>query len=488
MAVTPQAPYRVVVTGIGAITPVGSGADGLWAGVKRGESAVRALTRFDPSPFRSHLAAEVDDFDPFDYLETKRAKRLDRYSQFAVAASVQAVDDAGLARDGLPEGMGCYLGSALGGVAFAEEQHNAYVQGGARAVDPSLALAVFGGAAPCNVAIDLGLRGPSLSSSNSCASGANAIGEAFRLIRSGTVETMLAGGAEVPLSPLSYGAFALIRAMSTANDSPSRASRPFDAGRDGFVMGEGAAMLVLERLDAAQRRGARIYAEILGYATTNDAYNMLAPRPDGSEAARSVSLALADAGRPPSAVDYVNAHASATPIGDRAEAAALRTALGDYAPGVPVSATKGLYGHPLGAAGAIEAAISALAITHRFLPGTTNLEEPDADAGLCFVGPAGLAASPQTVLSTSFGLFKISAAIPVCPRPALFEISVSPRAPFSTAARISPWATPTSPKPPTMTVIPSFSPASASPAELAILSIIRRPGSPARRLPRVQRK
>ena len=403
---------RVGITGIGAVTAIGHGVEGLWRGVRRGRSAVRPLTAFDAGPFRSRLAAEIDDFDPCDYLGARSARRLDRFSQLAVAASLQAVADAGLSGETCwRQTAGASIGSALGGVGFAEQQHDAYLRRGLSGVNPSLALAVFGGAAPSNVAIELGLRGPSLSNSNSCASGAVAIGEASRLIRDGQAPIMLAGGAEAPLAPLTFGAFALIKAMSTANDRPERASRPFDAARDGFVLGEGAAVLVLEDLDRARGRGARVYAEVRGYGSTNDAHHMLAPLADGREAARAIRLALADAGVEPDEVEYVNAHASATPIGDRAEAAAIRRALGDHGARVPVSGTKGLYGHPLGASGAIEAAICALAIDRGLLPGTTNLSEPDPDIALNLIPPAGLSRSPHVVLNTAFGFGGINSAL-----------------------------------------------------------------------------
>ncbi len=403
---------RVAVTGIGAVTPVGSRVDGLWSGVRRGQSAVRTLTRFDPSPFRSHLAAEIDDFDPLDYLDARRARRLDRFAQLAVAASLQAVQDADLDLDeALRDAAGVYLGSALGGIAFGEQQHAAYVARGPSAVDPSLALAVFAGAAPSNVSIQLRLRGPSLANANSCASGAIAIGEAFRLVRQGEAPVMLAGGAEAPLAPLTFGSFALLKAMSTANTTPALASRPFDMCRDGFVMAEGAAVLVLEDLHRARSRGAHVYAEVLGYATTNDAYGMFAPLPSGEQACRAIARALQDANLKPDALDYVNAHASSTPMGDRTEALAIRRALGQSADTVPVSGTKGLYGHPLGASGAIEAAICALSIDRGFLPGSTNLQEPEPEAGLSLVPAKGIECRPRYVLSTSFGFGGINAAL-----------------------------------------------------------------------------
>jgi 3-oxoacyl-[acyl-carrier-protein] synthase II len=403
---------RVVITGIGALTPVGSGVEGLWAGVRRGRSAVRRLTRFDPGPFRSQLAAEIDDFDPHAYVEPRRVRRVDRFSQLAIAASLQALDDARLApHSSQLERAGCYIGSALGGIAFAEQQHQVFLESGASAVNPSLALSVFGGAGPSNVAIDLGLHGPCLANSNSCASGLIAIGEAFRTVRDGDTSLMLAGGVEAPLAPLTFGSFALIKAMSTSNADACHACRPFDAERDGFVMGEGAAMLVLEELEHAREREVRIYAEVRGYGMTNDAHQMLAPLPNGAEAARAMRMALAEAGIPPEQVDYVNAHASSTPIGDRAEARAIQCALGEHATRVPVSGTKGLYGHPLGASGAIESAICALAISRGWLPGTTNLRRPDADNPLNLIGADGLRQRPRTVINNAFGFGGINAAL-----------------------------------------------------------------------------
>ena len=407
-----RARQRVVITGIGAITPIGSGVNGLWSGVLRGVSAVRRVTRFDPSPFRSRLAAEIDDFDPHAYLEPRRAKRLDRFSQLAVAASLQALADARLTPHSAPLACaGCCIGSALGGVAFAEEQHQAYISRGIGEVSPSLALSVFGGAAPSNVAIDVGLRGPTLANSNSCASGAIAIGEAFRLVRDGHAPLMLAGGIEAPLAPLTFGSFALIKAMSTAEDEPCRASRPFDAERDGFVMGEGAAMIVLESREHALARRAEVYAEIRGFGVTTDAYQMLAPLPNGTEAARAMRLALDEAALEPPSVDYVNAHASSTPVGDRAEVCAIQCALGEQASRVAVSGTKGLYGHPLGASGAIETAICALAISRGHLPGTTNLRRADDDNPLNLIGQAGFDQQPRVVMNNAFGFGGINAAL-----------------------------------------------------------------------------
>jgi 3-oxoacyl-[acyl-carrier-protein] synthase II len=402
---------RVVVTGIGALTPVGHGAAGLWEGVLRGESAVRCIDRFDPSPFPSHIAAQIDDFVAADHLDVRRARRLDRFSQLAVASARMAVEDARLpTANGRADRVGIWIGSALGGVAFAEEQHAGFVASGVRGVAPTLALAVFGGAGASNVAIDLGVTGPAVGNANSCASGAVAIGQAFHAIRDGLVDAALAGGAEAPLAPLTFGAFAMIRVLSHRNDDPAGASRPFDVDRDGFVMGEGAAMLVLEEREAALRRGAELLGELLGFGESNDAYHMTAPRPDGIQAARAISLALADADVGPESIGYVNAHASSTQLNEPAEAAALHAALGPHAASVPVSGTKGLYGHPLGASGAIEAAISVLALHHGVLPGTCNLRRPDPAIDLDLLTDARPVRT-DVALSTSFGFGGMNAAL-----------------------------------------------------------------------------
>lgn len=403
---------RVVISGVGAITPIGTSVDGLWAGLRMQRSAVSTLTRFDPSLFRSHIAAEVRDFDPNDFLERKRAKRLDRFGQFAVAAARLALDDAAIdlaVED--REQVGAMMGTALGGVGYAEEQAGLFYRGGVRDVDPILALTVFGGAASCNIAIELGVQGPNSTNAMSCASGTIAIGEAFREIRDGYADVMLCGGAEAPLWPLCYGAFAIIRAMSTRNDDPSSASRPFDRDRDGFVMGEGAAVLVLEERTRALARGARIYGEVLGFGVSNDAYHMTAPRPDGSQAARSMRRALDDAGVEPHEIGYVNAHGSSTPLNDATETLAIKKVFGEHAYRVQVSGTKGYYGHALGASGAIEAAICALAMANDWLPPTVNLATPDAECDLDYIPGDGRQARPELLLSNSFGFGGINAAL-----------------------------------------------------------------------------
>jgi 3-oxoacyl-[acyl-carrier-protein] synthase II len=411
----------VWITGIGVVSPIGSGRDAFWAGVRAGVSPVRRIDRFDPSPFRSRVAAQIDDFDPLDHMDARTARQLDRFSQFGLAAGRQALDDAGLggAADGGADGVdrerfGIYLGSALGGIAYAEHQHERFMERGIRSVAPNLALAVFGGAAPANLGIALGLRGPILSTANSCASGAVALGEALRAIRDGSIDAAIAGGAEVPLSPLAFGAFDIIRALSSgSNDEPSEAARPFDADRDGFDMGEGVGLLVLEAEDVARRRGAKPYAELVGYGATSDAHHMVQPRADGREAARAISLALADAGVGADEIDYVNAHASSTPLGDVAEARAISQALNGKAAAVPVSGTKALYGHPLGASSALEAAICAMAIRDGWAPGTANLASIDPEIGALLPGLLrdGRSGTYDHVLSTSFGFGGLNAAL-----------------------------------------------------------------------------
>ena len=403
---------RVVITGIGTVTPIGTGVEGFWDGLRAKRSVVGTVTRFDPEPFRTKIAAEVRDFRPQDFLEERRVKRLDRCSQFTLAAARLALADSelDLAKEDR-ERIGAMMGSALGGVSHAEAQHANYIRGGIRAVDPGLALTVFTGAASCNLAIECGLQGPNSTNGMSCASGAMALGDAFRAIRRGEADVMLACGAEAPLAPLTFGAFSIIRAMSTRNDDPTGASRPFDSGRDGFVMAEGAAVLVLETRARALARGARIYAEIAGYGTTNDAHHMTAPRPDGTQAARAVRLALADADVTPGAVSYVNAHGSATPLNDPTETLALRLAFGEHASKLTLSGTKGYYGHALGASGAFEAAICALASARRWLPPTVNLAAPDPACDLRYLQGEGLDADPEHLVSTSFGFGGINAAL-----------------------------------------------------------------------------
>jgi 3-oxoacyl-[acyl-carrier-protein] synthase II len=405
-------PRRVVITGIGAVTPIGLTADGLWNGLRSERSAVGTVTRFDPTPWRSQNAAQVNDFHPGDHLDAKKAKRLDRFSQFAVVAAQQALADAALDLDREDrERVGSMMGSALGGVGYAESQIHDFLRGGAKGLNPMLALTVFAGAASCNIAIELGVQGPNSTNAMSCASGTIAVGEAFRQIRDDYADVMLAGGSEAPLHPLCYGAFSVIRAMSTRNDDPGAASRPFDRARDGFVMGEGGAVLVLEERGRALARGAKVYAEVEGFGTTNDAHHMTAPRPDGRQAARAIRLALADAHRAPHEVQYVNAHGSSTPLNDPTETLALKQVFDAHAPRLAVSSTKGYYGHALGASGAFEAAITALALARGWLPPTVNLSEPDEACDLDYLPRRGRDAQADVALSNSFGFGGINASL-----------------------------------------------------------------------------
>jgi 3-oxoacyl-[acyl-carrier-protein] synthase II len=403
---------RVVITGIGAVTPIGVGVEGLWEGLRARRSTVGPITRFDPEPFRSRIAAEVNEFDPIEFLGARRAKRLDRCSQFSLSAGTMALDDAALdlTREDRDR-VGVMMGTALGGVSLGEEQHTRFLRGGIRAVDPSVALTVFAGASSANLAMDFGITGPNLTNGMSCASGAIAVGEAFRTIQRDEADLMLAGGSEAPLAPLTFGAFALIRAMSTRNDDPGTASRPFDRDRDGFVMGEGGAVLVLEERSRALARGAKIYAEVVGYGQTNDAYHMAAPLPDGRQAARAMTMALQRAHLGPTEVGYINAHGSSTSLNDPTETLAIKTVFQDYAPRVSISGTKGYYGHALGASGAFEAAICALASSRRWFPPTVNLAEPDPACDLDFSPGEGAEADPEFMLSNSFGFGGINAVL-----------------------------------------------------------------------------
>ncbi len=404
-------PRRVVITGIGAVTPIGLGVEGLWAGLRARRSAVRCITRFDPSMFKSRIAGEVD-FVASDHIEQRRARRLDRYSQFTIAATRMALGDAELdLRREDPDRVGAMMGTALGGVAHGEGQYHNFLTGGVRAVDPALALTVFAGAASCNIAIEFGCTGPNSTNGMSCASGAIAIGEAFRSIVRGDADTMIAGGAEAPLAPLCFGAFAIIRAMSTRNDDPAHASRPFDVGRDGFVMAEGAAVLVLEERSRAQARGAPIYAEICGFGLTNDAHHMTAPRPDGRQAARAIRIALSEAHVEPREIGYINAHGSSTPLNDPTETGSIKQVFGEHAGRLAMSGTKGYYGHALGASGAIEAAICALAARRGWVPPTVNLETADPACDLAHVTGEGRQMTPEYMLSNSFGFGGINAAL-----------------------------------------------------------------------------
>lgn len=395
---------RAVITGLGLVTPIGIGADAVWTTLHSLQSAVQCIDRFDSSQFRSHVGGQINNFDAVAMLSAKQARRTDRCSQLALAAAQLAIDDAqiDLAAE-TSDRVGVLAGTALGGIGFGETENAKYFTGGPRAVDPLLALTVFGGAVSCNIAITHGVSGVNSTNAMSCASGTLAIGQAFRALVAGDADVVIAGGSEAPLYPLCYGSFSLIRAMSTRNDDPATASRPFDTGRDGFVMAEGAAFVVMETLEHAIARGAKIYAEVAGFGLTNDAYHMTQPRPDGREAMRAMRLALDEARCTPDEVEWVNAHGSSTTLNDGTEAQAIRTVFGEHADTMPVSGTKGWHAHALGASGAIETAITCLAMTRGWIPPTLNCEHPDPAGNLRHVTGAGLDQQPRVVLKNSFG-------------------------------------------------------------------------------------
>jgi len=425
----------VVITGLGPITAAGIGVDALRAGLRAERSPIATVTRFDPSPFRSTMAAEVRDFDPTRFMSERLVRRTDRFVQMSVASTALALADAGLLdgdgalpdregppHDGAgpelgrvadldPERTAIQMGSAMGGLAHGETQLRVFIERGARRLDPRLATTTFAGAASCQVAVQLGITGPNSTNAMSCAAGAMAIGEATRLIREGIVDAALAGGVDAPLAPLCYGAFSSLRAMSSRNDRPEASCRPFDAGRDGFVMGEGACIMVLESRERADARGARIYAEVAGYGTNIDAYHMAAPREDGRMATTAMRVALAGSGLPPGEVDHVNAHASSTPLNDPVESSVIRGALGASADDVSVTGTKPFHGHALGAAGAIEAGIVCLSIADGWVPATLNLERPAEGCDLDYVRAGGRAAPVEVALSNSFGFGGINAVL-----------------------------------------------------------------------------
>ncbi|MBV8350709.1 MAG: beta-ketoacyl-[acyl-carrier-protein] synthase family protein [Verrucomicrobia bacterium] len=402
---------RVVITGVGPITPIGIGKQAFWEAIKSGKSGIGPVSAFDASMFKATSAGEILNWCPENFFPPHRLKRLDRYAQFSVASVKLALEDSGLeySPDVPQERVGVSFGTALGGVANAEGQHKAFVHGGPKSVHQTLALQVFGGSAHCNTAIEFGLRGVGTTNSNSCASGNVAIGEALRYIRDGWADVMIAGGAEAPLSPLSYGAFAFIRTMSRAH--PSVACRPFDQDRDGFVMGEGAASLILEEYEHAKARDADIYAEVIGYSLNNDAFHMTTPLPTGESCVRAMSDALNYARLNADQIDYINAHASSTQLNDANEAFCIRKVFGERTRQIPVSGTKAYYGHPLGASAAIEGVICALAIRDRLIPPTLNYQTPDPTCDLDVVPNEPREADLRHVLSNAFGFGGINSCV-----------------------------------------------------------------------------
>jgi 3-oxoacyl-[acyl-carrier-protein] synthase II len=394
----------VVVTGIGVVTPIGTGTDALWDGLMRGASGVGVITSFDASQLPVRIASEVHDFDPSDYMPVRDAGRSDRFAQIAVAAASLAWDDAKCSTLTLsPERVGVVIGTGIGGLSTIENEHKAFLAGGPRRVSPFMVPRLMPNGAAAAVAMRFHLHGPNYAPASACATGAHAIGEAYRFIRDGMADVMFAGGSEAALTPLAVSAFARMGALSRRNDDPTKASRPFDAGRDGFVFGEGGGVLVLERRDVAESRGAPILARVAGYGATSDAYHVTQPDPDGAGAAMAMRAALTGAGATPEEVDYLNAHGTSTPYNDRVETVAIKSAFGVEAKRIPVSSTKSHMGHLLGAAGAVEAAICVLAISRGAIPPTINLDDPDPECDLDYVPEGPRTARVDLAVSNSFG-------------------------------------------------------------------------------------
>ena len=403
---------RAVITGLGPITCIGKGIEGFWKGILAEKTGITPISNFDVSGFGVRVAGQINDWDPEEFFPPHRLKRLDRYAQFSVASAKLALDDARIeySHDNPQDRIGVSFGTALGGVCKAEEQYIRFLKKGARGVQPTLAVQVFGGSAHSNIAVDFGFRGVGTTNSNSCASGTVSVGEALRYIRDDFVDVVVAGGAEAPLTTITIGAFDIIKTMSR-NLDPQLASRPFDKLRDGFVMGEGAASLVLEELEHARARGAKIYAEVLGYSLNNDGFHMTTPLPTGHSCIRAMRDALMDAEMRPEQIDYVNAHASSTQLNDSAETMSIKEVFGERAYKIPVSGTKGYHAHPLGATGAIEAALCALALDRQWVPPTINHQNSDPACDLDVVPNHGRAAELNYVMSNSFGFGGINASI-----------------------------------------------------------------------------
>jgi 3-oxoacyl-[acyl-carrier-protein] synthase II len=395
---------RVVVTGLGVVASNGIGKDEFWNSLKKGRSGIKKITRFDASTYPSQVAGEVNNFDPLDYMDSKVARRMDRFSHFAVACAKMAVEDAGLKIGNSElENAGVVVGSAIGGIPMAENQHGLFLEKGIKRVSPYLAISLFTGSASSQVSIALGIKGHSNVIGGACAAGTDAVGYAFDIIRKGETAMVIAGGTEAPLAPLTFGAFCVINALSTINGNPARASRPFDAERNGFVMSEGAGIVVLEELDQALERGVHIYAEIVGYGTTYDSFHMVRPSPDGKQAAKSVEMSLKDAEILPDEIDYINSHGTSTPLNDKVETAVIKEVFGERAYKIPISATKSMTGHTLGAAGSIEIITSALSIKDQFLHPTINYDYPDPECDLDYVPNLGRPSEINCVLTNSYG-------------------------------------------------------------------------------------
>jgi len=395
---------RVVITGLGLVTPFGIGKDIFWTSLAAGKSGVRAISHFNTEGYPTTIAAEVPDFNPLDYIDRKESRHMDRFQQLAVAAASLALEDAGLEiTDGIADRTGVIVGSGIGGLGTMENQHQILVDKGPRRVNPFIIPMMITDLAAGQISILFGARGPNVCTVSACASSNHAIGEAFESIKRGIADTMITGGAEAPITPLGVASFCAARALSTRNDDPEGASRPFDRERDGFVMAEGAGILIIEELSTAQARGSRIYAEIIGYGATADAYHITAPDPTGQGAMRAMEMAIAEAGLEKSKVDYINAHGTSTEVGDIAETKAIKNLFGDHAYNMMVSSTKSMTGHLLGAAGAIELAASAFAIDSGTIPPTINLDNPDPECDLNYVPNKAEQRNIDVALSNSFG-------------------------------------------------------------------------------------
>jgi 3-oxoacyl-[acyl-carrier-protein] synthase II len=395
---------RVVVTGLGLITPLGIGVQSSWQGLMEGRSGIGTITTFDSSDLPVHIAGEVKGFDPLLYIEPKEVKKMDRFIHFAVAASTMAMDDSGLTiTDRNAARVGVIIGSGMGGLPAIEHYHKVYLEKGYRRITPFFIPMLIINLASGQVSIKFGAKGPNSAVATACATGSHAIGDAFRIIQRGEADVMIAGGTESCITPMAVGGFAVMKALSTRNKEPEKASRPFDTDRDGFVMGEGAGVLILESLSHAVERNARIHAELVGYGMTSDAYHITAPAPEGEGAASCMALTLRDAGVSPDVVDYINAHGTSTKYGDELETRAIKTVFGAHAYSLKVSSTKSMTGHLLGAAGGIESVISVLSIHHNMVPPTTNLEHQDPECDLNYVPHKPVHAEVTYALSNSFG-------------------------------------------------------------------------------------
>ena len=395
---------RVVVTGVGLVSPLGVGTQATWEGLCAGRSGIGAITRFDATAFAARIAGEVRDFDPLEFIGRKDVKKMDVFIQYAIAASEFALCDAGLRTDQpLGPRAGVFIASGIGGFSTIEREHRALLAGGPRKISPFFIPSAIINLAAGQVSIRFGAQGPNSATCTACSASAHAVGDAFEIVRRGAADVMIAGGSEAAITPMGVGGFAAMRALSTRNDEPERASRPFDRERDGFIIGEGAGVIVLEERDRARRRGVPIYAEIVGYGMSADAFHVTAPAEDADGAVRVMQAALDDAGVEPSAVDYVNAHGTSTRYNDKLETLAIRKCFGSHARSLAISSTKSMTGHLLGAAGGLEAGIAALAVRDQVLPPTINLEHPDPDCDLDYVPNRKRNATLTHALSNSFG-------------------------------------------------------------------------------------